>query len=59
MREQSVPVAGDFVQEMEADFQADVIAAAEGRGWLWFHCYDSRRSPPGFPDLVLAHPKKA
>lgn len=22
-------------------------------GWLVFHAHDSRRSPPGFPDLVL------
>ena len=21
--------------------------------WLCYHCYDSRRSPEGFPDLVL------
>ena len=42
----------------EADFQAQVIAAAEQRGWLTYHNPDSRRSNPGFPDLVLAHKRR-
>jgi VRR-NUC domain len=37
----------------EADFQRSVIEAADLFGWLSFHPYDSRRSRPGFPDLVL------
>lgn len=38
----------------EAQFQAAVIEYASLRGWMHFHAYDSRRSEPGFPDLVLA-----
>lgn len=37
----------------EAAFQAQVIEIATLYGWLSFHDYDSRRSTPGFPDLVL------
>ena len=39
----------------ETEFQAHVIQIAEMYGWLCYHTYDSRRSEPGFPDLVLAH----
>lgn len=37
----------------EAEFQAAVIQAARFLGWLVYHTHDSRRSEPGFPDLVL------
>ena len=37
----------------EKDFQAQVIRIAKAFGWTWFHPYDSRKSTPGFPDLVL------
>ena len=40
----------------EARFQAAVVALAERSGWAWFHVYNSRRCPPGFPDLVLVRP---
>lgn len=30
-----------------------IIEAAKWSGWLWYHVADSRRSVPGFPDLVL------
>ena len=40
----------------EKQLQANVIQCAKLYGWLVFHAYDSRRSEPGFPDLVLAHP---
>lgn len=39
----------------EASFQQQIIDAAHYAGWLVYHTYDSRRSAPGFPDLVLAH----
>lgn len=37
----------------EAHWQQRVIDLARLRGWLWFHPYNSRRSTPGWPDLVL------
>ena len=40
--------------ETEAQFQAAVITLARYAGWDTYHTYDSRRSEPGFPDLVLA-----
>lgn len=41
------------VRESEADFQAWIIDLAGIRRWAIYHTYDSRRSNPGFPDLVL------
>jgi hypothetical protein len=40
--------------DAEADFQRDVVEFASARGWWHYHTRDSRRSPAGFPDLVLA-----
>ena len=37
----------------EDDFQQQVIDLASLYGWLAYHTRDSRRSQPGFPDLVL------
>lgn len=39
--------------QSEAQFQAAVIEYATVCGWLIYHTHDSRRSNPGFPDLVL------
>ena len=36
--------------------QSGIVEAAQLGGWLVFHDYDSRRSTPGFPDLVLVRP---
>ncbi|MGX5360071.1 VRR-NUC domain-containing protein [Kocuria sp. KH4] len=41
----------------ETEFQTFLLQRAAGHGWsLRYHTYDSRRSAPGFPDLVLVHP---
>ena len=42
----------------EKEFQAQVVAAAETLGWEWYHTQNSRRSKPGFPDLVLVHTER-
>lgn len=42
----------------EKDFQQRVIALAKSMGFtLIYHTHDSRRSQPGFPDLVLVNPR--
>lgn len=42
----------------EKQFQAQVLELARLYGWRWYHTHDSRRSPAGFPDLVLVHPRR-
>ena len=40
----------------EKDFQAGVLKLARFHGFtLRYHTHDSRRSAPGFPDLVLVN----
>lgn len=36
----------------EKELQADVIALLKLTGWIVYHTFDSRRSAPGFPDLI-------
>jgi len=36
----------------EKRFQAELVRVLELTGWRVYHTYDSRRSAPGFPDLV-------
>ena len=38
----------------EKDFQRDVVTAAKMLGWVVYHTFDSQRSEPGFPDLILS-----
>lgn len=40
----------------EKDFQQLIIDTARALGWLVYHTHDSRRSAPGFPDLILLRP---
>ncbi|MCM1011913.1 VRR-NUC domain-containing protein [Brevibacterium sp. XM4083] len=42
----------------ERQLQDQIVELAKRMGWLVYHTYDSRRSEPGFPDLVLVHPKQ-
>ena len=37
----------------EAHFGLAIYEYARLKGWLAYHPYDSRRSPPGFPDWTL------
>lgn len=39
--------------DQEATFQSQVLEMAKRLHWLAYHTRDSRRSEPGFPDLVL------
>jgi hypothetical protein len=49
--------APHYVLEMtEKQFQDLITEAADANGWLHYHTHDSRRSDPGFPDLVLVKP---
>ena len=41
------------IPQTEKQFQAKVIQVAKLCGWICYHTHDSRRSEPGFPDLVL------
>lgn len=41
------------LKETEHDFMQQVLDLARLTGWRAYHTHDSRRSEPGFPDLVL------
>jgi hypothetical protein len=43
-------------QPSEKGFAATLKEAATLLGWKFYHVYDSRRSEPGFPDVLLAKP---
>lgn len=40
----------------EKEFQAAVVELARALGYRTYHTYSSRRSTPGFPDLVIVRP---
>lgn len=46
------PTADDLTYER--DMQETIRQAANLTGWKYYHTYDARRSPEGFPDVVLA-----
>jgi hypothetical protein len=48
-----------LVTVTESDFQSNVVELAHLQGWWSFHPHDSRRSAPGWPDLVLLRPPEA
>jgi len=37
----------------EKQFQSAVVQLAKANGFMVYHTHDSRKSEPGFPDLVL------
>jgi hypothetical protein len=43
----------------EKAFQAEVIRLATENGWQHWHQFDSRKSGPGWPDLVIVRPPSA
>lgn len=49
---------GLYSQLKEKEWQNFVLEAAATFGWYVYHTYDSRRSHPGFPDLVLVKPPR-
>lgn len=49
----------DLKDHTEACFQAMVIKIAEEAGWKVYHTTDSRKSRPGWPDLVLCRGTQA
>lgn len=51
----SIPIVTNLT---EKELQAVVLDAARLFGWFTYHTHDSRRSNPGFPDLVLARPDR-
>lgn len=40
----------------EKEWQALIVEHARLHGWSGYHQFDSRRSQPGWPDLVLVRP---
>ncbi len=42
----------------EAEFQAAVVQLATWAGWKTLHHFDSRRTAPGWPDLVLVRAER-
>ena len=48
------PLVDASRQPSEAAFQMAVVKLARSNDWLWYHTHDSRRSPSGFVDGVLA-----
>ena len=44
-------------QVKEKPFMETILRMAKLLGWLSYHTFDSRKSTPGFPDIVAVHPE--
>ena len=44
--------------QTEKEWQSTVTEYAKLMGWKHYHTHDSRRSAPGFPDLILLRPPR-
>lgn len=53
----SARTATAYDQITEKDWQAQVVELLQYRGYVVYHTFDSRRSQPGFPDLLALNPK--
>jgi hypothetical protein len=49
---------GGLPKITEKEFMAQIKDLATMMRWTWFHPYDSRRSTPGLPDLLLVRPPR-
>ena len=49
----------DADEEPEKTFMAAIIKLAKQHGYEAYHTHNSRKSDPGFPDLVLCRPRSA
>ena len=52
------PIETRSKREGEAAFQKTVIAFARLHGWRYYFTFNSKKSPPGFPDLTLVRPSR-
>jgi hypothetical protein len=52
-RQERLSTADLAAEISEKDYQQQIVDLARLQGWRVFHCFDSRRSEPGFPDLIL------
>jgi hypothetical protein len=42
----------------EKQLMQTIIEAAQHLGWSCYHTFDSRRSTPGFPDIIAVRPPR-
>lgn len=54
-----VPASAVRVVQSEAAFQRAVERLLDLYGWRWHHEVDSRKSKPGFPDLIACRRDRA